>query len=153
MSRQNKVNPGMYTQRGRLAQDDAARELAKQRVIGSEHTWQPVQRDQQPRPVSTAEGADDAAADEHVETPDEKPAASVTVKAKPAAKARTTAKGTTKAKAKAKAKAPRPVRRSAKREGGAARKAVLARGAGKGRALLASGRKKTKAATTAKRKR
>ena len=27
MSRQNKVNPGMYTQRGRLTQDDAAREL------------------------------------------------------------------------------------------------------------------------------
>ena len=45
MSRQNKVNPGMYTQRGRLTQDDAARELAKQRSIGSEHTWQPVQRD------------------------------------------------------------------------------------------------------------
>src|SRR5688572_31036002 len=48
MSRQNKVNPGMYTQRGRLTQDDAARELAKQRNVGSPHTWQPVQRDQQP---------------------------------------------------------------------------------------------------------
>ena len=31
MSRQNKVNPGMYTQRGRLTQDDAAREMKKQR--------------------------------------------------------------------------------------------------------------------------
>jgi len=30
MSRQNKVNPGMYTQRGRLSQDDAAREMKKQ---------------------------------------------------------------------------------------------------------------------------
>ena len=142
MSRQNKVNPGMYTQRGRLAQDDAARELAKQRVIGSEHTWQPVQRDQQPMPASTAGGTDAAAADdEPVETPDEKPAA----------KAKTTAKG--RITAKAKAKAPRLVRRSAKREGGAARKAVLARGAGKGSALLAAGRKKRKTATTAKRKR
>jgi len=31
MSRENRVNPGMYTQRGRLTPDDAARELAKQR--------------------------------------------------------------------------------------------------------------------------
>ena len=42
MSRQNKVNPGRYTQRGRLTQDDAARELRKQSSIGSPHTWQPV---------------------------------------------------------------------------------------------------------------
>jgi hypothetical protein len=31
MSRQNKVNPGQYTQRGRLTPDDAAREMQKQR--------------------------------------------------------------------------------------------------------------------------
>jgi hypothetical protein len=42
MSRQNKVNPGMYTQRGRLTPDDAARELRKQGAIRSAHTWQPV---------------------------------------------------------------------------------------------------------------
>ena len=42
MSRQNKVNPGMYTQRGRLTQDDAARELRKQSATRSPHTWQPV---------------------------------------------------------------------------------------------------------------
>src|SRR5688572_8699975 len=42
MSRQNKVNPGTYTQRGRLTQDDAARELRKQSASGSPHTWQPV---------------------------------------------------------------------------------------------------------------
>ena len=42
MSRQNKVNPGMYTQRGRLSQDDAARELRKQSTVASPHTWQPV---------------------------------------------------------------------------------------------------------------
>ena len=56
MSRQNKVNPGMYTQRGRLTQDDAARELQKQRSIGSQHTWQPVKKDQLPRLESKDRG-------------------------------------------------------------------------------------------------
>jgi hypothetical protein len=63
MSRQNKVNPGIYTQRGRLAQDDAAREIAKQRSVGSEHTWQPVQRDHEPRPTSEFEGDEDETTD------------------------------------------------------------------------------------------
>src|SRR5688572_203317 len=49
MSRQNKVNPGMYTQRGRLTQDDAARELRKQSAVGSPHTWQPVNTNRRPR--------------------------------------------------------------------------------------------------------
>ena len=44
MSKQNKVNPAHYTQRGRLTPDDAAREIARQRSIGSRHTWQPVNR-------------------------------------------------------------------------------------------------------------
>lgn len=35
MSRVNKVNPGKYTQAGRLSQDDAARELKKQRETAS----------------------------------------------------------------------------------------------------------------------
>jgi hypothetical protein len=35
MSKDNKVNPGQYTQRGRLTPDDAARELAKQRETAS----------------------------------------------------------------------------------------------------------------------
>jgi len=35
MSKQNKVNPGQYTQAGRLTPDDTARELAKQRNAGS----------------------------------------------------------------------------------------------------------------------
>jgi hypothetical protein len=131
MSRQNKVNPGMYTQRGRLTQDDAAREFAKQRAIGSEPTWQPVKREQHPGPAAKAEGADDdSAADEPAATP-EKPAR-VIVKAKPAA---------ARAKTTAKAKAPR-----------GARKAVLARGAGKGSPRLAAGRKK-KTPATAKRRR
>ena len=35
MSRINKVNPGQYTQAGRLTPDDTARELKKQREAGS----------------------------------------------------------------------------------------------------------------------
>ena len=54
MSRENKVNPGTYTQRGRLTQDDAARELRKQSAIGSPHTWQPVNT--KARPWLTAAG-------------------------------------------------------------------------------------------------
>jgi hypothetical protein len=49
MSRQNKVNPGTYTQRGRLTQDDAARELRKQSAIASPHTSQPVRTKTRPR--------------------------------------------------------------------------------------------------------
>jgi len=49
MSRQNKVNPGTYTQRGRLTQDDAARELRKQSAIASPHTSQPVNTKTKPR--------------------------------------------------------------------------------------------------------
>ena len=48
MSRQNKVNPGMYTQRGRLTQDDSARELRKQSSIGSQNAWQPVKKNAMP---------------------------------------------------------------------------------------------------------
>jgi len=74
MSRQNKVNPGMYTQRGRLAQDDAAREIAKQRSVGSEHTIVPVQRDAEPRLTPGSEGGDqDAATASPGETVERKP--------------------------------------------------------------------------------
>lgn len=43
MSRENKVNPGQYTQRGRLTPDDAAREMAKQRqaVLGPDGKGNP----------------------------------------------------------------------------------------------------------------
>ena len=61
MSRQNKVNPGMYTQRGRLTPDDAARELRKQSAIGSPHTWQPVHTHTQPRLAPAADVARDTA--------------------------------------------------------------------------------------------
>ena len=35
MSKQNKVNPGQYTQAGRLSPDDTAREMKKQRESAS----------------------------------------------------------------------------------------------------------------------
>ena len=35
MSRQNKVNPGQYTQAGRLSPDDTAREMKKQHESAS----------------------------------------------------------------------------------------------------------------------
>ena len=86
MSRQNKVNPGMYTQRGRLAQDDAAREMARQRAIGSQHTWQPVQRNRFPKLDSPAapETEDPEVDAEPVETAARKPARK-TAAARPAA--------------------------------------------------------------------
>ena len=59
MSRQNKVNPGMYTQRGRLTQDDAARELRKQSATGSPHTWQPVNTRTTPRLAPAGQAAGD----------------------------------------------------------------------------------------------
>jgi hypothetical protein len=59
MSRQNKVNPGMYTQRGRLTQDDAARELRKQSAIGSPHTWQPLNTKTRPRLAPAGDAARD----------------------------------------------------------------------------------------------
>ena len=65
MSRQNKVNPGMYTQRGRLTQDDAARELRKQSAITSPHTWQGVNSRTSPRlpPASDGPRASETSAD------------------------------------------------------------------------------------------
>ena len=97
MSRQNKVNPGMYTQRGRLTQDDAAREIAKQRTVGSEHTWQPVQRDQEPQLTPESEGDEE---DAGITAPDETaPKTPARVTAKPSAAKKTMARKTAKAPA------------------------------------------------------
>ena len=68
MSRQNKVNPGTYTQRGRLTQDDAARELRKQSAIGSPHTWQPVNTKTRPWLAPTGGAARDTAGSADDET-------------------------------------------------------------------------------------
>ena len=116
MSRQNKVNPGMYTQRGRLTQDDAAREIAKQRSVGSEHTWQPVQRGQEPRMPPDSEGdEEDAGIAAPVET--EKTPARVIAKPGSAKKkaVRKSAKPSVKsARGKAKKTAAPPMRGKAK---------------------------------------
>lgn len=46
MSKENKVNPSQYTQRGRLTPDDAAREMSKQRQssLGSQGKGNPNSR-------------------------------------------------------------------------------------------------------------
>lgn len=139
MSRQNKVNPGQYTQRGRLAQDDMARELKVQDAsISSQKNWRPASDSQTPWPEATSVDAEteDSPATQTTEAR-EKPR-------KPAARAKASskAKAGSKAKARSKAKAPR-----------VARKAVLARSAGQGSALLKAGRTKKKTGATAKRKR
>ena len=116
MSRQNKVNPGMYTQRGRLTQDDAAREIAKQRSVGSEHTWQPVQRDQEPPLASESEGDEEDAGISAPNETAEKTPARVTAKPKPVQKiaARKMARGRAKTTARPKKTAAPAVRASAK---------------------------------------
>ena len=92
MSRQNKVNPGMYTQRGRLTQDDAARELRKQSAIGSPHTWQPVQRDKMPAMIAEPE-QDEVEDDEQADKPAKRvEKTSARVKADPASSPRKPAK-------------------------------------------------------------
>ncbi len=121
MSRQNKVNPGMYTQRGRLTQDDAARELKNQRHVGAPHTWQHGHNDKLP----SFKGSEPIEREEEVEAPKAK-----TVKAKapkkvaPKAKAKSAKKAapakTTKAKAtrsKAKAAGKAKTARKAKTRG------------------------------------
>jgi hypothetical protein len=61
MSRQNKVNPGIYTQRGRLTQDDAARELRKQRPIAPAAARRLVDPHTTPRPAPAGAAAREAA--------------------------------------------------------------------------------------------
>lgn len=82
MSRQNKVNPGMYTQRGRLTQDDAARELRKQSAFGSPPTWHPVNARATPRFMPAGGAAPDT------ESADNQPAVATSsrVKARPASR-------------------------------------------------------------------
>lgn len=120
MSRQNKVNPGMYTQRGRLTQDDASRELRKQSAIRSPHTWQPVNTRTvpQPGPAGDAARATERSADnERVET-------SPQVETRPARRVtrNTTASKATPANTRAKAaKAKSAASRTSKRTAGSAK--------------------------------
>ena len=143
MSRQNKVNPGMYTQRGRLTQDDAARELRKQASIGSQHTWQPVKKNALPRldPKDRAAGTetteDKDSNQETVSAPMKPMAAKArATKAKTAtktAKVKTTTTGGKAKKTAAKSKTVKASKTAAKRSTSAPkRKAVLARNVGGG---------------------
>ena len=114
MSRQNKVNPGMDTQRGRLTQDDFARELAHQREAGSPQPWPPEQPDE-PFHFREAPQRDDAEAD--VKPEPAKPVKAVKrVKAKKTVKAKPVKKTAPRVKAKAAKRAKPAARaRSAKR--------------------------------------
>lgn len=130
MSRQNKVNPGQYTQRGRLTQDDAARELRNQRSIGSEHTWQPSKKDHFPRLASrkndAALGAETSGDNE---AEDARPSA---VNAKPAAasKSKTAKKTAATAKTAKPIKTATPKPAATRAAAKTTRKAVLARNVG-----------------------
>ena len=80
MSRHNKVNKDHYVQRGRLTPDEAARELAKMRQVGSQHTWQPTKKDALPR----REANDPADGTETTEDNDSKEVRSADVESHPA---------------------------------------------------------------------
>lgn len=62
MSRQNKVNPGNYTQAGRLSQDDAAREMKKQRETASPGTTDGDHGEKPKSPVTDEDKSDDTEA-------------------------------------------------------------------------------------------
>jgi hypothetical protein len=129
MSRQNKVNPGMYTQRGRLTQDDAAREIARQRAVSAPHTWQHGVNDK----LFHFKGSEPVAREEEAEAAKPKKraakkAAPVKAKAKSAAKkparaAKKTATKTARKTLKA-AKTPRKAKASARKTSGSKAKAA-----------------------------
>lgn len=111
MSRQNKVNPGKYTQAGRLSQDDAAREMMRQRAsIASRNHHDagppPWETSQPAAPVRDEDEGDTQAAVEPAPKP-----------AKRAAKSRRRTVATKARAAKSAAKSPaksrRPVRKAA----------------------------------------
>jgi hypothetical protein len=159
MSRQNKVNPGMYTQRGRLTQDDAARELRKQASIGSQHTWQPVKKNALPRldPKDRAAGTEttEDKGSEQQTSPDieSRPAARATkgdASMKKAAKSKAKTSKTQTAKSgnattSGKKKTAKSAKSAAKSTGAKPkRKAVLARNVGGGGASPRSAAKRRK---------
>jgi hypothetical protein len=69
MSKQNKVNPGNYTQAGRLSQDDTAREMKKQRENASTRNTEGDGFSEKPKPRVTDEdkSEDDEVTDEQEE--------------------------------------------------------------------------------------
>ena len=53
MSKYNKVHPGIYTQRGRLTPDEAARERRKQSATSPDRTSQPMSPKSGPAPATS----------------------------------------------------------------------------------------------------
>ena len=110
MSRQNKVNPGMYTQRGRLTQDDAARELKRQRVGWLRAHLAAVEEGSLPaaglEESRCSAGAETSGDNESEDAPDAQPATPAKPKRTARAKAKTAKKTAIKAKT-ARARRPR----------------------------------------------
>lgn len=144
MSRQNKVNPGQYTQRGRLTPDDTARELVRQRTAISSQDKYQGRPGVGPWPGATATPVNDdneerAGGEEDAPSPDDKPRKT----ARPATGSRGATKSAKAAKKASGKQAPRSAakttkktaaKRSAAKSGGAsgrrpARKAPLGRSA------------------------
>ena len=144
MSRQNKVNPGMYTQRGRLTQDDAARELRKQSAFGSPHTWQPVNT-RKPRLAPAGDAVRDEEVSADVETT--KAAASARAKARPASRVARKTKAATASPSKARPSATKKTAASRKSKGAGtrARKSTSTSAAAKARKTATRARKQTTA--------
>ena len=73
MSKHNKVNPGTYTQAGRLSPDDMAREQVKQREAGSPKQTEGGQFGEKVNPFVTREdkAESDTQAEEESETREE----------------------------------------------------------------------------------
>ena len=123
MSKQNKVNPGRYTQRGRLTQDDAARAFARQRALGSQYTPHPAKKDQMLGPAAQHEATPGPETSDDVTVAKAKQPAET---AKPAPR-RTSAPRT---KTAVREKHPAKVRTRTVKTTGAVRRAALARNAG-----------------------
>jgi hypothetical protein len=153
MSRNNKVNKDHYVQRGRLTPDEAARELAKMRQVGSQHTWQPTKKDALPRreskdPAAGTETTEDKGGNEETSPEAELGQASEAATKKPATKSasmkanaaeaapptgRTAKAAIATDKTSGKAKAQKASKTAMKRTASAPkRKAVLARNVGGG---------------------
>jgi hypothetical protein len=67
MSKQNKVNPGTYTQAGRLSPDDVAREAKKQREASSPDPQTQPQHREPNRVTKKDKAADDEEPEDSVE--------------------------------------------------------------------------------------
>ena len=139
MSRQNKVNPGMYTQRGRLSQDDIARELARQRAaVEPPHGWKPEQNNPfqaPPEPKEDdAESGEQAAAPEPAKTAKKKPVRVKAKTAKPALKAKTATKTVRRTTAKAAGKAKTVKAKTSKAKTGKAKSVKRAKPATRAKA-------------------